>query len=296
VSLSQATPTAADVTALLDQLRRQFLQLPIEVQQAIADVAARVAATVRDNVLGIAQGTTNVLIDTLLSAVNFISFIVGFLVVPFWLVYVLKDQPVGARALDRLLHPAIRADFWAVLRIVDRTFGRYLRGQLILGLLVGTLVFIGFFVLQLIGVPAIPYQLLLAVVAGLLELVPYFGPVLSAVPAALVALTVSPQAALAVVLMYWAVQQLENYLLVPRVTGDAVDINPAVLMVALIALAQFGFIWLILGAPVLAIARDLFVYAYGRLSEPPRPAGLLPGEPLPIPAAETPADASASNV
>ncbi len=47
-------------------------------------------------------------------------------------------------------------------------------------------------------------------------------------------------------------------------------------------LSEFGLIWVILAPPVAAVARDLFVYAYGRFNEPPRPAGVLPGEPLPI--------------
>ena len=54
------------------------------------------------------------------------------------------------------------------------------------------------------------------------------------------------------------------------------------IVVAIVALSQFGVVWLFLAAPVVVIIRDLFRYAYGRLSEPPRPAGLLPGEPLPV--------------
>ena len=53
--------------------------------------------------------------------------------------------------------------------------------------------------------------------------------------------------------------------------------------VVMIALAPLGFIWLILAAPLAALARDEFLYVYGRFGDPPRPAGLLPSEPWPGP-------------
>jgi hypothetical protein len=46
-------------------------------------------------------------------------------------------------------------------------------------------------------------------------------------------------------------------------------------------LGQFGLIWVILSGPIAAVIRDLFLYIYGRFDDPPRPAGVLPGEPLP---------------
>jgi len=58
-----------------------------------------------------------------------------------------------------------------------------------------------------------------------------------------------------------------------------VDIHPAILVVLLVLLSQFGFIWVLLGAPLAVSARDLFRYAYGRLSDPPRPAGVMPDSP-----------------
>jgi len=67
----------------------------------------------------------------------------------------------------------------------------------------------------------------------------------------------------------------------PIFAGDSVKIHPAILVVILVIASQFGLIWLFLGAPLAQITYDLYRYVYGRLSDPPRPAGLLPGEPLP---------------
>jgi hypothetical protein len=67
--------------------------------------------------------------------------------------------------------------------------------------------------------------------------------------------------------------------------------HPALLLLAIILFSQFGFIWVLLAAPIAVVLRDLFRYVYGRVSDPPRPAGLLPsgvivddeGTPLPPP-------------
>jgi hypothetical protein len=67
----------------------------------------------------------------------------------------------------------------------------------------------------------------------------------------------------------------------PIFAGDSVKIHPAILVVILVIASQFGLIWLFLGAPLAQIAYDLYRYIYGRVSDPPRPAGLMPGEPLP---------------
>jgi hypothetical protein len=62
----------------------------------------------------------------------------------------------------------------------------------------------------------------------------------------------------------------------PMIERRSVDMHPAALVVVLVALSQFGFIWVLVGAPIAVAARDLFRYAYGRLEDPPRPAGVLP--------------------
>ncbi len=79
---------------------------------------------------------------------------------------------------------------------------------------------------------------MLALVAAALEAVPTVGPILSAVPAASVALTVSPWHGAAALVLYFAIQQLEAYLIVPRVMSRAVSLSPLVVLVAMVAGAE----------------------------------------------------------
>jgi predicted PurR-regulated permease PerM len=154
--------------------------------------------------------------------------------------------------------------------------------------MVGLAAWVGLTALNLAGF-RVQYVLLLAVIAGVTELIPLVGPVIGAVPAVIIALFDSPTTALAVLALYILIQQLENSLLVPRIVGESVGIHPAVLMIVLVLCTQvLGFFWIILAAPIAAVLRDVFRYVHGRLSDPPRPAGLLPDEPLPIHASPPP--------
>lgn len=131
--------------------------------------------------------------------------------------------------------------------------GKWLRGQLLLGLVVGILTFIG---LTALGVE---YALVLALLAGLLEIVPYIGPIISAIPAALIALTQSPLLCLLVIALYFVVQQLENHILVPKIMQKVLGLNPLVIiLVILVAVQLAGILGAILAVP-LATAISVFL-------------------------------------
>lgn len=135
----------------------------------------------------------------------------------------------------------------ALTEKVEKKIGRWLLGQLILS---------GFiFLLTLIGLSAlgVKFALALALLAGLLEIVPYLGPILSAVPAVFVAFVQSPPLALFVVLLYIVVQQIENYVLQPKVMGKTVGANPVVILLAiLIGFKLAGILGMLLAVPIVA--------------------------------------------
>jgi hypothetical protein len=98
----------------------------------------------------------------------------------------------------------------------------------------------------------------------------------------LVGLSISTEVGVAVLGLYIFVQWLVATFVAPRIERRAVAMHPAVLATVVVALSQFGLVWVLLAGPAAAVARDLFRYVYGRFGDPPRPAGLLPGE---VPAA-----------
>ncbi len=282
--LLRALPDIPKVQAWVDQLIVEYQQilatLPEEmrnqVQTTVSGLVGQAANTLRTNFVIYLRGVGTFLLDSVLSVANTVSFLLGFFLIPFWLFYVLMDQKAGRDALDRTLPHWLRADFWSVVTIVDHDFSGYLRGQLLLGLAVGSAAGIGLLILNMLGLE-VPYVLLLAVIAGVTELIPIIGPIIGSIPAIILGFVDGPTTGLAVLALYVAIQQLENNFLVPRIVGESVGLHPAVLMVLLVVCSTvFGVLGAILSAPLGAVSRDVFSYLYGRLSEPPRPAGQMP--------------------
>ena len=250
-------------------------RVPTQLQAQIDPAVASAVESIRANLAANAQRVVTFAFTQVITIINTITFLIGFLIIPIWLFYVLNDQEDGRKFIDRVLHRRLRPDFWNTLTMVDKVFSDYIRGQLILCFAVGLAVGIGLLILRLIGFQ-IEYVLLLALAAGITEFIPILGPVLGAIPGIAIALaTAGPQGALAALVLYIIVQQLENNFLVPRIVGDSVGVHPAILTVALIAMGQvFGLIGVILSAPLTAISRDLFTYAYARLGGSAAPAAM----------------------
>ena len=212
------------------------------------------------------------------SAASFITSIFGYLILPAWLFFLLKDRPRLQTALDRSLPPSWRPDTWAIFGIIHEVFGKWVRGQLLLGGVVGLASFIGLTILGVVVDPIFGrFAVLLAIIAGLGELIPIIGPIISAVPAVLLGLTAGLGPALAAVLLYLAIQLVENNFLVPKIQSDAIDLHPSAVITALvIGGAIFGLLGAILALPVTAAFRDVFKYVFRRASEL---GGAEPGAP-----------------
>lgn len=113
------------------------------------------------------------------------------------------------------------------LRIIEDKLGAWLRGQILLSLLIGVLVYVG---LLILGIEA---ALPLAIIAAFLEVIPVIGPIIAAIPAVLIALTVSPVLAGLVAGLYFAIQQIEGHLIVPQVMKKALGLNPILVILAI---------------------------------------------------------------
>lgn len=200
-----------------------------------------------------------------------VGFIIGLVVIPFWLFYILHDESQVKTGVLQVLPEQARADIVAVSRLVDDVLSAYIRGQLLLVLFVGALAMIS---LIIIGVP---FALVLGIIAGLFEVLPFVGPILGAIPAVLVALLSDPGKAIWVAIAFFAIQQVENLILAPRISGKSVKLHPAMVMVVIVVGNELaGFLGLLFAVPIAAVIRDLFKYAYLRLlDEPLSPEGAV---------------------
>ncbi|MEO8632008.1 MAG: AI-2E family transporter [Chloroflexota bacterium] len=215
------------------------LEVSGEVRQRIgAEVGARIGDWSRD-AAGAALRVGAGVIDF------FFIFVLG--------VYLLASAPQVNRWVHSVVPDKQRADFRRIETEAARLFGAYIRGQLLLGLIVGTLSGIAYFVL------GVPYAILLGVLAGIFELVPIVGPVVAGAVAALVALTQPFPLVLWVVLAAIAIQQLENNLLVPRISGGAVGLHPlAAFLAVLVGVEIAGVIGALFAVPLTGLAWSIY--------------------------------------
>jgi predicted PurR-regulated permease PerM len=201
-----------------------------------------------------------------------VSAFFAYLVIPIFVFYLLKDRPALVAATHGALPAAWRPDLRSVTTIIDRVFARWLRGQLLLGLVVGLATFVGLEALAFLGIaPAFGnFAVLLALISGVLELVPIIGPIISAIPIILVGATDGVQGALAGLLVAFAVQQIENNFLVPKIQSDATDLHPALVIAGIVIGGSIGgILGAILALPVSAAFRDVVRYLMRRLDPVP---------------------------
>jgi len=167
--------------------------------------------------------------------------------------FYLSVQEDGVGDFLRLVTPVSHEKYitglWARSR---EKIGQWMKGQLLLGLIIGILVYLGLSLLK------VKYALLLAIVAAILELIPFFGPVISAVPAVLLGFADSFVLGLLVLGFYIIVQQFENHLIYPLVVRKIVGIPPILVIIVLFIGARLaGLLGMLLAVPLATILMEL---------------------------------------
>ena len=161
--------------------------------------------------------------------------------------YSLIDRHGFVQIISAVLPDDERDNFIVILKKISNKLSSWLSGQVILGVIVGVLDLIG---LLIIGVP---YALVLALISGLLEFVPTIGPIIAGVIATIIALVIDPWKGLLVLILYVAVQQLENNIIVPKLMQKAVGLSPVIIIFAILIGAKLlGVVGAILAVPMAA--------------------------------------------
>lgn len=150
--------------------------------------------------------------------------------------YLLLERKQLHKKLFWIKHPQRYEDLMKeFIDQMELQLGGWVRGQLLLMLSIGMITYV---VLALLN---IPYALPLAVLAGLFEILPNLGPTIAAIPAIIVALLfVSPTMAVIVMVLYIAIQQLENNVFVPRIMKAAVNVEPLTSIVLILVGVRIG--------------------------------------------------------
>jgi predicted PurR-regulated permease PerM len=268
-------PTAPEIDAAVNRFAAS-LGTPEGAGQPVVALLAAIAATAKD-VLANAQGHVNDIVRAVVSGLlGAVGALIGLIVLPAWMLTVMTNVRRARAAVDQRMAPWIRKDAWAAIAIADRATGAYLRGYVTVALLVGLLTWVGLRASPRLGGPEFREPVALAVLAGVTQLVPVIGALLGLLPGLLL-LPVVPDRAGLYVLAYLAARFIGSTILGARLKERRLAVHPAIMVPGIVAIGQFGLIPLLLSAPLVAIVHDLVRYAHGRFSEPPEPAGVLPG-------------------
>lgn len=199
---------------------------------------------------------SNALISGNISLLTIGSFLLGGIFLTIAVTVLAFYLTVGQDGVERFILavvPPIYEDYALDLYFrVRHKIGKWLKGQLILSVIVAITVFIGLWLLD------VNYALLLALLAGVFEIIPFIGPIVSGGLAVLLALSNSFTVAMYTLALFIIVQQAESHVLVPTVMRFTVELNPALVVIALmIGGAVFGFVGVVLAVPVAVLLQEI---------------------------------------
>lgn len=189
--------------------------------------------------------------------------VLGYLVLtPILTFYLLRDYDLIVARVGALLPGRIRPGVQSFFREYDAVLSRYLRGQVAVSLLVGTLTWLGLLL------TSFPHAFLLGATVAVLGIVPYLGVIASLIPAVFIALA-EPNVGISLIkvaAVYTVAQTLEGTVISPKIVGGSVGLHPVWILMALsLGGFFFGFVGLLIGVPLAAgvkllVARSLARY------------------------------------
>ncbi len=249
--LANPTDLIKDFTGYFSNLLNGIrTHLSPDIQTRIDEIFAGASTNISDAVKSTIQRTFSMVPAT-------IGFIFGFAALPVFIFYLLKDWEKLRDGLYNGLPRSAAIHTRNILSIIGLVMGRYLRAELILGTIVGSVTFVALIIMRV----DFGLALFLGLLAGFFETVPTFGPWISGFFAVVLILPKYDHLFWWVLGLFIVVQVLENNLLVPRIQGHAQRIHPAVALVLLILGAYFAGLWgIILAIPLTGTVIQIFRY------------------------------------
>ncbi len=244
-----------------NQAARQITELPQQLPQAAAKFEAwlqqsQIGRSLDDSFKHAAVDSKT-LANLGLAATALVRGATGLLLILFLGVHFALDPRLYRDSALRVIPPAHRRRVGQTLDEAGVALKKWLLGQLIamssMGLLIGVS-------LALLGVPL---ALSLGILAGLCEFVPVLGPILAAIPGVLLAFSQRPEMALYTLIMYVVMQQLESNLITPLVQRWAVQLAPAVSLLAVVAFGLlFGVMGVAFATPIAVVVMVMVKHLY----------------------------------
>lgn len=189
--------------------------------------------------------------------VSVFSNVVGIVTVLVFAFYLLLIRDRLDGYLNMFFNSEKKKVIMETMKTVEKRMGSWATGQIILMFAVGIANYIG---LSWLGVP---YALPLAIFAGFLEIIPYLGPIIAAIPPVIIGLSISPFLGISALALAFVIQQLENYVLVPKIMQSSTGVNPIITLIALaIGFQLAGIVGILISVPVVILIQVIIFETY----------------------------------
>lgn len=173
-------------------------------------------------------------------------------------VYIAVDRDAILAFMFRMVPPGLAAEAHLLQVSVSRSFGGFLRGQVIIGLV------FGLFTALVNIVFGLPYAAVTTVLAGVLQMIPFFGPFVSWAPPVAIALLLAPDAVLPVLVVMGIAWFVTMNVVQPRLLSGAVGIHPIVVLASVVIGSKVaGIVGAVFGIPVAAVLSAFFFHWFG---------------------------------
>ncbi|MEH7272573.1 AI-2E family transporter [Neobacillus vireti] len=250
--ISQVRDLAESAPILAEQYRNWIKELQTHTREWPDGLQEQI----NEGIMGFERRLESLLTVIVDSLLNFLNFAFAIMIIPFIAFYMLKDFTVIKRAVWYLTPKSWRRKGTRFLRDIDESLGSYIRGQLLVCLIIGGLSSLLFWIFHL------KYPLLLGLIIGVTNVIPYFGPVIGAVPAVIIAATSSVKLVIITIVIVFGLQFLEGNILSPYIVGKSLHMHPLMIMVALTAGGEIGgILGMILAVPVLVVLKVSILHA-----------------------------------
>ncbi|MFO7820231.1 MAG: AI-2E family transporter [Halanaerobacter sp.] len=187
--------------------------------------------------------------------ISIVSHSFSLILAPVLAFYILKDLRAIKVTCWSLIPHNYRRGTGKLLTRINESLLEFIKGQLLVSLLVGLLSILGLYYLQL------RFYLIIGILAGVLNLIPYIGPIFGAIPAVVIASFSSLKAVISVVILFTIIQQLEGGIISPKIMGSKVGLHPLVIIFALLAGGElWGILGMMIAIPTAVIAKELLYH------------------------------------
>jgi len=231
-------------------LKIQDIGINIEHRASLLEMPVNINTLIQQTVANAATFSADLARRILQAIFGFASSIVQLVVVPVLTYYFLKDWLILKERLIAMFAVDSRSRVRKVIEEMGIVMSGYLRGQVLISIVIGVIVFCGMYLLE------IDYPLVLGLLAACTETIPIVGPIVGSIPAIMLAYLVSPALAIKVVMFYIIVHQIENHIVVPNIMGHTIDLHPVVVIISLLIGGQLlGIMGMMMAVPITALLK-----------------------------------------